>query len=162
MRSVFLYCISLVLTILVPGCNPKPSSDVEVEMGALLAEARRLQCRMLELHQQSVALWDKATAELEESLPLDMPPDERRNMLAVRNTGLIQMFEVYPLLDTAIHRVVEGAGQQDEILAAQMRAVKDSIDQNEEQLRHFLSQIQAQEPQAYPEWKKRYDAVTCE
>jgi hypothetical protein len=162
MRSTLWCSILMAAVILVSACNPKPSSYVEVEMEALLAEARRLQCRMLELHQQSVALWDKATAELGQSLPLDMPADERRNMLAVRNTGLIQMFEVYPSLDTAIHRVVEGAGQQDEILATQMRAVKDSIDQNEEQLRHFLSQIQGQELQAYPGWKKRYDAITCE
>lgn len=134
---------------------------VEAEAEALIEEAQRLHCRLQALHEESVALWDAVSARLSEALPAGMPPDERRNMLAVRNTGLIQMFEVYPTLDTAVHRIVENAGRADSGLAAQMRAAKDSLDANEARVRSLLARLEAGYPALLPEWKARFDTVKC-
>jgi hypothetical protein len=156
-----LLSILLAPIFLLASCNQEALSTVEGKCAAQIAEARRLHCRMLELHRQAVVLWDQANDQLAQSLPQGMPPDERRNMLAVRNTGLIQMFEVYPTLDSAIHRLVEEAGQQDEALAAQMKAVKDSLDQNDEQIRMLLSQLQNRQPERFVHWKEQYDTLGC-
>jgi hypothetical protein len=156
-----LLSITLPILFLLGSCQNEAPNEIEGACQERIAEAQGLHCRMLELHQQATALWDEANEQLGQSLPLSMPADERRNMLTVRNTGLIQMFEVYPTLDTAIHRLVEEAGRQDEALAAQMRAVKDSLDQNDEQIRALLSQLQERQPERFSHWKRQYDLLGC-
>ncbi|MCB0569532.1 MAG: hypothetical protein KDC66_07210 [Phaeodactylibacter sp.] len=143
------------------GCEPD-ASEISREARALYGEAQHLHCRLQALHEESVQLWDTVAARLSATLPADMPPDERRNMVAVRNTGLIQMFEVYPTLDTAVHRLVENAGHRDAGLAAQMRAVKDRLDTNEALVRSLLSRMEDRHPSLLPEWKARFDEVHCE
>lgn len=112
---------------------------------ALQAEARQLTagmdsltCALGQLEDRTQALWDNVNAVLDEKLPADMPPTERKNMLAVRNTQLIEMFMNYNSLDENVHRLVREAGAKDEAIAKQVIATKRKLEAQELLFAAFL------------------------
>jgi hypothetical protein len=136
------------------GCQPAgKKSPISAEGEALVAESAKLACEQKTLGVQLKALWDSVAVALDQKLPPDMPADERRNMLAVRNTSLIQMFEVYSELDTVIHRLVEQAGDQDVALALRLKENQNRIQEHEEVIGRFLSGIKDEKEAAV--WTKR-------
>ncbi len=125
-------------------------ADRQAEMALeLFGEKKALDCRMEQLHQQADSLWDEVAASLSRALPADMPADERRNMIQVRNTGLIMMFQSFPTLDTAIQNQVVAAGKQDEKIAGEMRAVLDQLDAAEQKLNAALEKLEDAAPEKY-------------
>jgi hypothetical protein len=145
-----------------PACQGGNPDTLESEAAPVLEEALQLQCRLTDLSRRTVALWDSVAAALNGTLPADMPADERRNMIAVRNTDLIKMFMVYPSLDSSVHVLVEEAGLADAEFARQMRSVKDSIDANEEKIRRLLAEFENEQPSKLSNWKNKFDQIKCE
>lgn len=155
--------LSLAALWLLVGCRAEKASTLyEREANEILAELRARHCAMDSLHAISVALWDSVSRELDARLPADMPSDERRNMLNVRNTGLIQMFQVYPQLDTNIQQLVVWAGERDDELALALRLAQNSLIKSEQRADSLLVALSREHPDALPDWKARYGRVTCE
>lgn len=84
--------------------------------------------RMDDLHKRVDSIWRHTNETLDASLPDNMPPDERRNMLQVRNADLIQMFEVFDSLDNDLKLLVKDSGMKDRTIADEMRQVMTEID----------------------------------
>jgi len=118
----------------------------------LFAEKRALECRMEHLKQQNDSLWDEVAASLDQTLPAGMKADERRNMIQVRNTGLIMMFQSFPSLDTAIQNKVMEAGEQDKKIADEMRAVMEQLAAAEQRLNAALEELENKN-------QKKYDQI---
>ena len=134
----------------------------EARAQPLLEEIRTWKCHLRSLHASSVALWDSVNVALNRELPLEMSADEKRNVLAVRNSNLIQMFEIYPQLDSGIQRTVQTAGARDSSYAAEMRRAHDSLEVREEQMRELLIELEKADPAAYRTWENRLNSLACE
>ncbi|HMQ50065.1 MAG TPA: hypothetical protein PKA00_21715 [Saprospiraceae bacterium] len=144
------------------ACNSSDAAAaIDAEGQELRTAACRYRCQMDELHQASKVLWDSVTLHLSNTLPSDMPADERKNMVAVRNTALIQMFEIYPTLDSSIQQAVENAGLRDVEIAQQMRTLKDSLDTNEAGIQAFMGKLEANSPEQAAAWRNKLVQVTC-
>ncbi len=136
------------------GCQPaEKKSAASGEGDALVSASGELACSQKALAAKLKTLWDSVAVALDQKLPKDMPADERRNILAVRNTSLIQMFEVYSSLDTAIHRLVEQAGDEDIAIAVQLKGLQDQIQDHEQKVAAFLSGIKDQKEAA--DWTRK-------
>ena len=79
-------------------------------------------------------------------IPNDLPPDERKNMIAIRNAGLIRMFEAYPKLPEPVRDRVDQAEMEDKEIALQMRIMNDSLRQFELEVEQFLQTVKMQLP----------------
>lgn len=75
------------------------------------------------------SIWREVTQTLERDLPKDLPADERRNMLQLKNADLLQMFQVFDSLDSGLQNKVMQAGKRDQDLALQMRAIMLDIEE---------------------------------
>ncbi len=150
------------LSLLLYGCETGSAGAADEQAQRLLDDVRTWKCRLQEIHDSSVVLWDSVTSTLARELPADMPADERRNMLAVRNTGLIKMFQVYPQLDADIRQLVESAGVMDVRYADELRATNDSLEQKEAQVRELLASLEQADPEAHETWSGRFSRISCE
>lgn len=102
--------------------TPANTSVVWEEFVPLFERQQRLRCKLDSLQEQAELLWDGVVEHLAEELPPNLPADERRNILAVRNYGLIRMFMVYDSLPPDLREKVELAGRQDIVIAVAMKA----------------------------------------
>lgn len=135
---------------------PAACANRQAEAALELSEEKRaLSCRMERLNQQNDSLWNEVAASLGRALPSGMPPDERRNMIGVRNADLIRMFQSFPALDTAIRNKVMAAGEQDKKTAAEMRAVMDELAAAEQQLAVALGELQKKDRSKYEKIKQQ-------
>ena len=75
------------------------------------------------------SIWLEVTQTLERDLPKDLPADERRNMLQLKNADLLQMFQVFDSLDSGLQNKVMEAGKRDQDLALQMRTIMLDIEE---------------------------------
>lgn len=151
---------AVLFTLLVVACQPgAKKTDTDATGNALWENYRALYCAQLALAQETDALWDEVSAKLDAQLPADMPPDERRNMIAIRNMSLIQMFEVYPSLDTSIKVLVEKAGQEDEALVVKLRQTQQDMEAAEAEIAQFLMDLETKKAASLQEWKTRFEDV---
>jgi hypothetical protein len=144
------------------GCGPEAKDREEARARLLLEEIRTWKCHLQSLHASSVALWDSVNVALNAELPPEISADEKRNLLAVRNSGLIQMFEIYPKLDAGTQEMVAAAGARDSTYAAEMRRAHDSLEVREASFRKLLMEWEETDPQAYPAWESRLSSLVCE
>jgi hypothetical protein len=86
-----------------------------------------------------------------------MPAVERKNMLAVRNTDLIEMFMNYDDLDTSIHRLVREAGVTDAGIAKQVMEVKRKMEAQEIAFLNFLEKNGQKNQPFREQWTKKYE-----
>jgi hypothetical protein len=131
---------------------------------ALQAEARQLttrmdslSCALNRLEDSTRALWDAVNATLDENLPASMPPIERKNMLAVRNTQLIEMFMNYDSLDESVHRLVRKAGLKDEAIAQQVISTKRNLEAQELLFAAFLEKAAGMEAQELKKIEQNFE-----
>lgn len=141
------YLLLLGLLLVAPSCEPAlPDS------AGLVRQTRaqhRLTCSLDSLRREATHLWDAVNRELAASLPTDMPADERRNMLQVRNAGLIQMFMVFDSFPATLQALVEDAGIRDSLIGAEMRRKQDTLLRYERRVDSLLLHLQKQEPAKY-------------
>ncbi|MBK7476164.1 MAG: hypothetical protein IPI11_09170 [Haliscomenobacter sp.] len=144
----------ILLFLFAAGCQPaEKKNPVSPEGETLVSESASLACAQKALAVKMNALWDSVAVALGQNLPKDMPADERKNMLAVRNTSLIQMFEVYPTLDAGIHKLVEQAGEEDVAIALQLKEIQNRIQDHEARVAGFLAGIKDQKEAA--DWTRK-------
>lgn len=153
---------AMLLCALAFACQPAADAPVEnPEANRLLEQTRSWHCRLEAINQESKSLWDSVAREMDKQLPADMPADERHNMLAVRNTSLIQMFMVYPQLDAAVRQLIEAAGTRDVELGAMLRAAQDSLERCDSISQKMLVDMSKTSPEALGYWKTAFANARC-
>ncbi len=111
------------LAFLLPLAGCKTTSEEEIVILKSSEQRDRLVMAMDSLKALNDSIWQEVTKTMEMELPPDLPPDERRNMLQLKNADLIQMFQVFDSLDVRLQNKVMEAGKMDQELAAQMRQI---------------------------------------
>jgi hypothetical protein len=111
------------LAFFLPLAGCKTASEEEIVILKSSEQRDRLVMAMDSLKALNDSIWQEVTKTMEMELPPDLPPDERRNMLQLKNADLIQMFQVFDSLDIRIQNKVMEAGKMDQELAAQMRQI---------------------------------------
>lgn len=145
------------------SCGQGDQDVAFAQRGASLEESGvSLHCRLQQLGMQSRLLWDSLSHVLQQELPADIPARERKNMVEIRNAGLLRMFEAYPKLAPVVHDRVDQAEEEDQRLASRMRSLQDSLQQHEMSVGEFLEMVKEQQPQMLPQWQKRLTAYNCE
>lgn len=140
------------------SCGSKHlSAEMIAEGEQMVVEATELSCRLAQLEEKTKELWDQVVTSLDKNLPADMPEMERKNMLAVRNTDLIQMFEDYDDLDTMIHHLVQDAGMEDAKNAAEVLDAKRKLESLEIEFGHFLQKIDKNDTTTIQEWRVKFE-----
>lgn len=151
----------LVTVLLLTGCQ-SPATSTSLEEGkAIRSNLVDAHCKMEQLREQSAKLWDSLEMELAQTLPGDMPSDERRNMLQVRNAELIRMFEVFPRLPVSVRTAVEKAERQDQELAARMKVAMNRIDMYEAEAFAFLQDMEVVSADSAAAWQERFSTLPC-
>lgn len=120
----------------------------------LLQTKKALLCQMETLQASGDSLWTAVAEALDGQLPKDMKPDERKNMINIKNTGLIQMFEVYPTLDPQVQRLVVTAGESDEQIALRMKATMEEMAENDQALNLALEKLEQKNKEKFSELKQ--------
>lgn len=155
----------MVLAIAVPlmwfGCNSCGEKNLSAEMvregEQMIAEAATLSCTLHQLEDKTKVLWDQVVTSLDKNLPADMPEQERKNMLAVRNMDLIEMFEDYDQLDTTIHRLVREAGELDMKNAQDVLETKRKLEALEIKFGYFLQKIDKKNTTIREQWQAKFE-----
>lgn len=146
---------SLLVLFSLMACN-----DEEAELARKIsAEKKSLMCEMERLRLQSDSIWDEMGEYLDKNLPTDLPEAERKNMASTRAAHLIAMFKAFPKLDTAIQNKVTEAGQADNNIAEQMKAVMDKMHDAERGMNEALQKIENRSKQQYQTLKQELKAV---
>lgn len=147
------------------SCSPKNRPNVQelhAQFRELQQKGRDLYCELEKLGMESRILWDSVAYQLEKSIPAEVPEEERQNMIAVRNAGLIRMFEAYPKLPPATQSNLEQAEQQDQEIAARMRRLNENIRKHDHQITSFLGSVQKNGIDSLRSWKKQMIDYKCD
>ncbi len=144
--SSFLCLFSLLF-----ACSSPAEPEVLLQARSIALQKKAIRCEMQGLEYKATSLWDSVSLVLDQSLPNNMPVDERRNMLKVRNTSLIQMFMAYDSLEQPIQTLVENAGKEDEIIAGQMRQKMQHYRSLETKIDSIIRHLQITEPNHIPQ-----------
>lgn len=154
---------AMLICTLAVACGPVTDGpENNPEANRLLEQTRSWHCRLEAINQQSKSMWDSVAQEMDKQLPADMPADERHNMLAVRNTSLIQMFMVYPQLDATVRQLIETAGTRDVELGAMLRAAQDSLERCDSISQKMLVGMSKTSPEALEYWKTAFANARCD
>src|SRR5690606_9661315 len=105
------------------------------------------------------SLWNGMAAYLEETLPYDIAPSERENMVNIKNAKLITIFKVFPKLDTAIQNKVLWAGMSDKKIAEEMKTVMERMDIVEKKLNLALEHLENRNVKEYQQLKLQIQEV---
>lgn len=153
-RYILLICSILVAAACQPQGRLKALEEKSAEM---LERYRGYLCEKEKLEKSTQALWDEVSERLDAQLPTNMPPDERINMIEIRNTNLIKMFEIYPTLDTAVKNLVEKAGDDDNAIVVKLRQVQQNLEQEELGLIMLLDKLEKLNSDKAARWKSRME-----
>lgn len=125
------------------------SCDKEIEEEAALLDLfhkeKQLNCQLASMKDSIAGEWDNTTRILEENLPTDIPEDEKRNLLKVRNANLIRMFKTYDQLDTNVKMVVKETEQIDHNMTQRINALKQESQKIESQKIQLLKKVNQSE-----------------
>lgn len=143
-------------------CTSNSESETLAHRGAALQQRGQLfYCELQNLGMESKYLWDSVALALQAELPQNMPAKERKNMVDIRNAGLLRMFEAYDGLPAEVQDRIDRAEQEDQQLAGRMRALSDSLRQHDRALDQFLGTVKEQQPDSLQNWQKRLVFYPC-
>lgn len=108
----------------------------------LLRQAIDLERRHCQLKASIDSLWDATTAQLDRVLPPDLPSVDRNIFLKSRNADHIRMFMSFKQLEPNVQAMVNQAGQQDELLAAEAHTLLLQKQIFEQQKNQFLQKVE--------------------
>lgn len=164
MRTTIYSLLLLATLYVVQSCSgTDPVDQLLDEQGQTLHQrGQGFYCELQALGRKSKVLWDVVAEDLEQGIPNDLPPDERKNMIAIRNAGLIRMFEAYPKLPEPVRDRVDQAEMEDKEIALQMRIMNDSLRQFELEVEQFLQTVKMQLPDSVENWQKRLIVYNCD
>ncbi|MBK8505793.1 MAG: hypothetical protein IPL46_28505 [Saprospiraceae bacterium] len=140
------------------ACQSKSTGQLDV----LALKHRDLACQLSRLEDSVETHWTSLNALLENHLPKDMPLEERRNMLAVKNAPLIRMFERYNNLTVEVKDAVDDAEQYDFQSALQVTQIRDEIKQLELQRMEIIGLIGGGDFETIKRARSRYADIVRE
>ena len=129
----------LICIFLLSSCNRQRAWQGEAD--ALLIQANNLEALHAQINNRIDSLWDKTTVQIEQALPHDLPEVDRGIFLNSRNADHIRMFMSFKLLDEKTQALVDNAGKEDAMLAAQVHALKIQREEFEKRKLQFLQKI---------------------
>lgn len=122
------------------------SSNAWTEEGdKLVQKATLLERQHTILSARIDSLWDATSESLEKALPADFPPVDRDIFVNARNADHIRMFMSYKSISPELQSMVDKAGEYDQMLAQQMRALQMEKQQFENQKIQFLQKVAQQD-----------------
>jgi hypothetical protein len=143
---------------LAAACQPHGRlKAIEEESAGTLERYCAHLCEKEKLEKATRSLWDEVSGQLDARLPTNMPSDERRNMIEIRNTNLIKMFEVYPTLDTSVKALVEKAGDADNAIVVKLRQVQQALEEEELRFIMLLDKLEKMNTSRARQWKSRLE-----
>lgn len=146
------------------ACNTADQTVQEMDerRGKLHQRGQTFYCELQALGRKSRQLWDTVARDLEAVIPEDLPKDERKNIIAIRNAGLIRMFEAYPRLPQEVKDRVDLAETEDQDIARQMRMMNDSLRHYDLKVDSFLREAKTLVPDSLESWQKRLIVYNCD
>jgi hypothetical protein len=135
-------------------------SQWEKENAELHRQMTDLEHRQKSLQASIDSLWDITSAQLAAALPAGFPPTDRDIFLNARNADHIRMFMSFKLLDADAQSLVNQAGEQDEILAAQARALLEERQAFEQHKNQFLQKVAAEDESAGRLYASKFRSAT--
>jgi uncharacterized small protein (DUF1192 family) len=104
--------------------------------------------------------WDHINQLLESGLPADTPEEEKKNMLKVRNAGLIRMFQSYDGMEEEVKVALEQTEQLDMEMSKRITALKKEIQRIESQRIELFQKVEQKEgPQKVDHYRAVYQSV---
>lgn len=141
------------------ACSDAKRTAQDAAGQALLDRSKSLYCDLEQLQSRTDSVWDEVSVALDRNLPQDMRKDHRDNMINLRNTDLVKMFEAYPALDTLVKEKVEKAGQVDQLIAAEVKALRQQIEVQDSAVLAFLGELEQNAPRRYRHWMNVFDGA---
>jgi hypothetical protein len=114
----------------------------EREQRDLVRRAAEIEDRHCRLKASIDSLWDATALQLDRALPRDFPAADRAIFIKARNADHIRMFMSFEKVDPAVRQLVDAAGKQDAILAAQLHFLLEQRRDFERSKLKFLSRVQ--------------------
>ncbi len=148
------------LFLVITACQPNEKLQATEREGQEILERYRTHlCTVKRLEKETNALWEEVSKNLDARLPKDMPTDERRNMINIRNTNLIKMFEIYPLLDTSVQALVEKAGDMDNAIVVELQQARQALEEEQFRYINLLDKLEKLHADNIDQWKSRLEEV---
>ena len=113
-------------------------------------------CRLNELRQSTIELWDRFNDSLEISFPVSTSEYVREKMLEVRNGQLLRMFQTYDSLGSNLDHLLYKTEATDKRIVQildSLTAVADSIDREKMTL---FAEIEDRDPASIKKYQKYY------
>lgn len=122
----FIHKLAFILFIGISIMSCSSANRQELQLLDLAHKEADLKCNLSEMKEQITEAWDEINQLLEEKLPEEMPAEEKRNMLNVRNASLIRMFQSYADVDENIKKELDKTEKMD------MKMSKEIVKLNQE------------------------------
>ena len=129
---------------------------------ALLQRAEQLQSEYAHINASIDSLWDATSAQLESSLPSDIPPVDRDIFLKSRNADHIRMFMSFEKLSPQLQSLVNEAGRYDELLASRMKNLAIEKQEFEKQKMQLLLDLERENAGTSKYYAERFRNMTAQ
>lgn len=139
----FAYYFALLLYFAVSSCSKIPKE--KTALLDLFQQEKSLNCQLASMKDSITVEWNNINLLLEDSIPTDMPEEEKNNMLKVRNANLIRMFQSFDNLDERVKMALNKTEQLDMEMTKRITAIKREFQQIESQKMKFLEKINRRE-----------------
>ncbi len=118
-----IYWFSFLLAVLW-ACENKNEETALID---LFQKEKALNCQLASMKDSITTEWDNINQLLAESLPADMPAEEKNNMLKVRNANLIRMFQSFDDVDKEVKLTLSKTEQLDIEMTKRITTLKKEI-----------------------------------
>lgn len=125
------------------SCNQDRSLETQFAKIAQI-EQKRL-CQLDSIKTAITLIWDNVNDSLRAEFEGKIPQAELKNMLAVRNSSMIRMFQSYETLDAGKKQLVDDAQKKDELLAKKLLSINKELKTIADKKRNLLASLDDQE-----------------
>lgn len=155
--------MTLIISLGVGACSDNKEAggnEQEKKLAELIDLEMSLRCTMDSIRMAVKEEWDLVNQKLDAGVPADMPEEEKRNMLKVRNAPLIRMFESYETLDSEIRMAVDKAEEMDRFMAGRISEINRQVRNLEDQRFKIYSEVEmAGEKEGLDKIKEDYNKL---
>jgi hypothetical protein len=137
------------------ACQKSASEQLDV----LALKHQELVCKLARLEDSVQYHWISLNALLERHLPPDIPREERRNILTVKNVPLIRMFESYDKLEGKVKDAVNSIEEYDSQSACEVTRIRDMIKKLEFQRMEIIAMIDKGDTELIKRARQRYEDI---